>query len=77
MKSYFVKSQQNEISVNNLEVAHKYGLYKKNYHNMGIVYDDSPYVLSIMTLHGKKNKESVIKDISGKIYELHILLMEE
>lgn len=73
LKGYFVNSQQNEISVNNLEVAHKYGLYKAYYHNIGVVYDDSPYVVSIMTLHGKKNKESVIKDISGKIYELHTL----
>ena len=56
LKSYFVESMQNEISVNNLVVAHKYGLYKKNYHNMGIVYDESTYVISIMTLEGNKNK---------------------
>lgn len=74
LKKYFVTSQQNEISVNNLDVAHKYGLYKNYYHNMGIVYDEKPYVVSIMTLHGnKKNKEKVISDLSNKVYELHNL----
>ena len=73
LKSYFVESMQNEISVNNLVVAHKYGLYKKNYHNMGIVYDESTYVISIMTLEGNKNKAGAIKDISQKVYDLHNL----
>ena len=74
LKKFFVSSQQNEISVNNLDVAHKYGLYKNYYHNMGIVYDEKPYVVSIMTLHGnKKNKEKVISDLSNKVYELHNL----
>ena len=73
LRSYFVKSQQNEISVNNVEVAHKYGLYKKYYHNMGIVYDEDPYVVSIMTLEGTRHKTKAVENISEKVYELHSL----
>lgn len=73
LKEYFIQSQQNEISVNNLKVAHKYGLYKKYYHNMGIVYDENSYVVSIMTLEGTRNKTKAVENISEKVYELHNL----
>ena len=71
LKQYFLASMQNELSVNDLQVANKYGLYKKYYHNIGIVYDKHPYVIVIMTLEGLKDRESVINDISQKVYELH------
>lgn len=73
LKQYFVESEQKDLSVNNLVVANKYGLYKANYHNIGIIYDESPYVVSILTLEGNKNKEKKLNDISQHIYELHIL----
>lgn len=73
LRSFFVSSQQKELSVNNLEVAHKYGLYKKYYHNMGIVYDERPYVVSVMTLEGTDQQEKAINNISAKVYELHNL----
>ena len=73
LKSFFLDAEQKELSVNNLDVANKYGLYKKYYHNMGIMYDDRPYVISIFTLEGLKNKEDKINDISNKVYELHLL----
>lgn len=73
LKSYFLEAEQKEISVNNLKVANKYGLYKNYYHNMGIMYDERPYIVSIFTLEGLKNREEKISDISKKIYELHQL----
>lgn len=73
LKSYFVESVQKELVVNNLVVANKYGLYKNYYHNMGIIYDESPYVVAIMTLEGNRNEEAIVKKISEKIYELHNL----
>ena len=73
LKTYFVEAEQKEIAVDNLVVANKYGLYKKYYHNIGIMYDEKPYVVSIFTLEGLKNREEVIQDISSKIYELHNL----
>ena len=71
LKGYFLDSIQKELSVNNLEVANKYGMYKKYYHNMGIVYDEHPYVISIMTLEGYNDKYTIINDISLKVYDLH------
>ena len=73
LKQYFIESEQKDLSVNNLIVANKYGLYKANYHNIGVVYDESPYVVSILTLEGNKNKEKKLNDISQHIYDLHIL----
>ena len=73
LKSFFLEAEQKELSVNNLDVANKYGLYKKYYHNMGIMYDERPYIISIFTLEGLKNKEEKINDISNKVYELHLL----
>ena len=71
LEKFFLTSVQKEISVNNLEVANKYGMYKKYYHNIGIMYDKNPYIVSIMTLEGLKDREKVINDISSKVYELH------
>lgn len=71
LKSFFIESNQKELAVDNLAVANKYGLYKNYYHNMGIVYDDSPYVVSIMTLEGYNDRENIINTISNKIYNLH------
>lgn len=71
LKSFFLEAEQKELSVNKLKVANKYGLYKSYYHNIGIMYDERPYVISILTLEGLKNKEEKINDISNKIYELH------
>ncbi len=73
LKSYFIDSDQKELVVNNLIVANKYGQYKKYYHNIGIMYDESPYVIAIMTLEGNDEKENIINDISNKVYELHKL----
>lgn len=73
LKSFFFEAEQKELAVNNLKVANKYGLYKKYYHNIGIMYDERPYIISILTLEGLKNKEEKISDISNKIYELHLL----
>lgn len=71
LEEFFLTSAQKEISVNNLEVANKYGMYKKYYHNIGIMYDKNPYIVSITTLEGLKDREKVINDISSKIFELH------
>jgi len=38
-----------------------------------IVYDEKPYVVSIMTLEGTDQKERAVKNISAKVYELHNL----
>lgn len=59
------------------ELIHKYGYYGSNYHDVGIVYDDAPYYISILTLHGETNFASVTNNVHKKINELHRLYQEE
>lgn len=75
LKSYFVSALQNDLAISdfNIEAAHKYGQYKNYYHDIGIVYDENPYVVAILTTEGAKNYEEKIKDINKRIYSLHKL----
>ena len=73
LKSYFIESEQNDLKLEGIDAATKYGEYSEFYHNIGIVFADNPYILVVLTREGKKNYESIIQDISSKIYELHQL----
>jgi hypothetical protein len=76
LKGYFLIAAQKELSINDLEVANKYGMYKKYYHNMGVVYDKHPYVVSIMTLEGFNDKEHIVNELSNIVYKLHLSFYE-
>ena len=74
LKSYFVAAEQNDLKIDefNIEAAHKYGQYDKYYHDIGIVYDEDPYVIAILTNEGNKtNFEEIVKDINEHVYKLH------
>lgn len=59
-------------------VAHKYGWYEVNYHDIGIVYDDiGIYNISVLTTYGMNDYERIVKDIHRKINELHNTFYEE
>lgn len=51
-------------------VAHKIGSYDSYIHDIGIVYTDRPYILTIFT-NGIANAEDKIANISKIIYELN------
>lgn len=53
------------------KTMHKYGWYGSYYHDVGIVYSDSPYIVVILTKHGNGNFKTITKDLSQKIYELN------
>jgi hypothetical protein len=78
LKAYFVESDQNYLQFESLGIkaAQKYGEYDVYYHSNGIVYDENPYFISILTLHGKNKFEKITRDINEKIYELHTLFYE-
>lgn len=80
LKSFFVQALYNSLEISELNIiaAHKYGHYGNNYHEIGIVYDDNPYVIAILTLEGNQhNVEEIISDINQKVYELHKLFNEK
>lgn len=51
-------------------VAHKIGSYEGNIHDIGIVYGNNTYILSIFT-NGLSDAENKIADISKIIYDLN------
>ena len=59
------------LSVDNLIVAHKYGFYSDKFHDIGIVFDEHPYSISVLTLHAKGNYKEIINNISKKVNDLH------
>lgn len=75
LKTYFINAEQNDLALpeENIEAAHKYGEYSNSYHDIGIVYAEHPYLLVVLTEEGSKDFQSIVKDISKKIYELHKL----
>lgn len=73
LQSYFLNAEQNDLALPDLgiEAAHKYGQYRQYYHDIGIVYDEHPYIVVILTLEGGGNFEEKVKDISRHVYNLH------
>ena len=54
LKTYFVNAEQNDLALpeNNILAAHKYGEYDNTYNDIGIVYDEHPYLLIVLTEEG-------------------------
>ncbi len=76
IKSYMLNYYQNNLYLNDVNnVAHKYGSYNSYYHDVGIVYDEKPYTIAILTQHGYN--EDIIRGIHAKIKELHDVYQNE
>lgn len=75
LQSYFLEAEQNDLAIEelNIQAAHKYGEYSYYYHDIGIVYDENPYVIAILTTEGKGDFEAKVRDINKHVYELHRL----
>ena len=50
---------------------HKYGYYGQYYHDVGIVLDDEPYIVVILTNHGSDNKKEIINNLSNLMYKYY------
>ena len=73
IKSWFIESSENYIKTESIPAAVKYGGYNEYFHNVGIVYATNPYYLVILSANGNGKSESMIKEISLKVQELHEL----
>lgn len=53
-----------------VKVAHKIGNWHGEYHDVGIVFSEDPYIVSVMSKNVPRKEEAfkVISDISAKIY---------
>ena len=74
LKSYFINDYHNHLAFDGApQIVHKYGYYADVFHDVGIVYDKSPYVVIILTQEGYDNYSEIISDLSQKIYKLNQL----
>ena len=72
LKSFFVNDYGNYIKINDLITMHKYGYYGQYYHDVGIIFDNNPYIIVILTNHGNDNKKEIINDLSNLMYKYHL-----
>lgn len=74
LKEFMSNDYQNHLFLENeKDIAHKYGSYSNYFHNIGIVFDENPYTISILTMHGNGNYKEVINNIHKKINEMHLV----
>lgn len=73
LKSYMLEAEENALKYPglNVDVAHKYGEYNEYFHDIGIVYDENPYLIAILTTHGNNDYFKIVNDISKRINDLH------
>lgn len=88
LKSYYVNNYYNCLEYQNSPTTmHKYGWLDVNFHDVGIVLDNNPYIVVILTnganndancgANGGKSSSSAVTELSKKIYQLHQSLMKE
>lgn len=73
LKNWMINSSCNYIMFNNKapDALTKYGRYKINFHNAGLVLDDEPYIVVILTHEGNSDYYNIIRNIAKKVYEYH------
>ena len=53
---------------------HKYGYWDDVFHDTGIVLDESPYIVVILTNEGENNYEEIINKLSEKLYDYNKII---
>lgn len=74
LREYMSNDYRNYLILDNeKDIAHKYGYYDNYSHDIGIVFDENPYTISILTIHGNGNYKSIMNNIHKKINEMHLI----
>lgn len=54
-----------------IKVAHKYGYVNTNFHDVGIVFNERPYVIAILTSYDLSPGGDIVNNISKRVKDLH------
>ncbi len=69
---YFKKANLNNIKIGTKkDVAHKYGWNNKFVNDMGIVFDDNPYIIVITSTLGDENWSNIFQEIAKRVDGIH------
>lgn len=72
LKSFFLNTRRNSLILpNGPHVMHKYGFWDQVSHDSGIVLDEHPYILVVLTKEAKKDSSKIINNISKLVYDYH------
>ena len=72
LKKLFINDYSRFIDFDdNVETMHKYGYAAGCFHDVGIIFDENPYIVIILTKEANNNYSKIINDLSKKVYELH------
>lgn len=70
-KAPFVNDSYNYVKVNGIPTMHKNGYYGQWFHDAGIVLDDEPYIVVILTNHGRGNQYGTVHSLAEEVYKFH------
>jgi hypothetical protein len=72
LMGYFKEAKTNFVTGNKGdEIAHKYGWGQSSLHDMAIIFDENPYILTVFTNRGQTSYASFFKDVSSKVNDIH------
>ena len=83
LKEYMINPSYEIITsknVNNKEFVRKYGSFGIAYHEIGIVYDEKPYIMIILTQKDQLEeniKKKYINNVARKILKIHKFISYE
>ncbi len=67
----FLNDSYNYIKVNGIPTMHKNGYYDTWFHDVGIVLDDEPYIVIILTNHGRGSQYNTVHSLAELVYKYH------
>ena len=74
LKNYFINDFYKYLKFDGAPtIMHKYGYYSVYYHDVGIVLDEKPYIVVILTEEATHDFK-IVTDLSEKIYKMHKLV---
>ncbi|MBR3204161.1 DUF5011 domain-containing protein [Candidatus Saccharibacteria bacterium] len=76
LKWYFINNYWDNLSFFGSPThMYKNGLYGSNYHEVGIIFADSPYIVAMLSTEGWRwNSTTIVKDLSHRIYMINQLV---
>lgn len=76
LKNYYLNNYWHELRFLGIpDTMSKNGLYGKYYHESGVVLDEEPYAVAILTTDGLRwNSTYIMKDLSHRIFMIHQMM---
>lgn len=74
LKEWMISSNCNYIMFDGSapDALSKYGRWKINFHNAGLVLDKEPYIVVILTHEGNSDYYNIIRNIAKNVYKYHL-----